>query len=103
MTTFYPNALSGFVYALNIKFLYPIIAFLIFLGFLMAYRDSIPHCIFLGVVLSMFLFPTPEPQFLSSIFVIMLWTKLIERQRRDSRTIEDQPECQLNSKMDCIA
>ncbi|MHA2497443.1 MAG: hypothetical protein ACXAEI_18375 [Candidatus Hodarchaeales archaeon] len=101
MTTFYPNVLSGFVYALNVKLLYPIIAFLIFLGFLMAYRDSTPRCIFLGVVLSMFLFPTPEPQFLTTTFVIMLWAKLIEQRREKPRAIEAQSGGLLNSKIDC--
>lgn len=78
LTSYFPNVLSGFAYAMQIKAIYPIAAFLLFSAFLLVERETKASRIFLGAVLAIFLLPTPEPQFLSSIFVIMLWAKLDE-------------------------
>ncbi|MFQ5977946.1 MAG: hypothetical protein ACE5OZ_07455 [Candidatus Heimdallarchaeota archaeon] len=79
LTSYFPNVLSGFAYALQVKAIYPIAAFLLFFTFLLVKRETKASRFFLGAVLAIFLLPTPEPQFLSSVFVIMLWAKQIEQ------------------------
>jgi len=78
LTSFFPNVLSGLMYVIKIKAIYPVVAFLIFFAFLLVEREPKHSRLFLGAILSMFLLPTPEPQYISCIFVIMLWTKLEE-------------------------
>ncbi|MHA2497474.1 MAG: hypothetical protein ACXAEI_18530, partial [Candidatus Hodarchaeales archaeon] len=89
-TTYFPNIFSGLAYVLGIEQFFPILAIIIFIAFLTTRKMSFPTNLFLATVLSMFLFPTPEAQYLTSIFVILVWTKLAEARAKGVASNRDQ-------------